>query len=178
MTMQDDRKILIEERNEVAPSKDLPTTITEKINGVITKRKLLGFCDISGDLLGDTYIICQNDGKKVCPTCAVVHNNRKICVECFKKERPLSKREYKILFVLSNEIRNARMICTLTKVPRPDYERTIRSLVASRYIERRFFSQPQINDVGMEILSLYGFYSTDGDIQALRKEMERLDGLQ
>jgi hypothetical protein len=64
--------------------------ITEE-NGVKKKTTLLKVCDCCGDILENQFVVCTIDKRKVCTSCTVSLEGQKVCRDCMRLTRPLSK---------------------------------------------------------------------------------------
>lgn len=172
------RRLLMEERQQIAPTGNLGGKEIANENGTTVKTSIVGVCDSCGDKMGEQFVICHVDKKKICPGCAVVFDQRKICKECLKSNHPLSKQSYKVLVTIANKIDNRRTLHNLTKITKNDLVASIGFLREAAYIIRKGLTGYQITDSGMNIITAYRqVYGPEDDVVTLDRELRRHIGV-
>lgn len=168
----------MEERSQIAPKGNLGGKEIANENGATVKTSVVGVCDACGDKLGEHFVICMIDRKKMCPGCAVVFDQQKICKDCLKSNNPLSKQTYKVLVTIANHIDNAGTTHKLTKVPKNELGRCIGFLRESGHIIRKGLAGWQITDAGMNMITSYRqVYGPEDDVITLDKELRKHIGV-
>ena len=166
-----EKKVLLEKRKEVAESKVIGGSEILEVDGVNITREILNFC-VCGDRINDNdMVICQWGNEKLCTGCAVEYERKKICLECFQKKFPLSKRQYKFLVCVASGMTSKGKIREITRIPKSEINEALDSLLKSNYIIKKFFRCLQITDKGMEILTPYRIYDSEQDISKLLMEL-------
>ena len=151
--------------------------ITEE-NGVKKKTTLLKTCDCCGDVLENQFVVCTIDRRKVCTSCTVSLEGQKICRDCMRLTRPLSKPSYKTLYSISYQIDNNRKIHDITKIPNSEINDSKRFLFESGYIIRKGLTGFKITERGVNMLTAYRqIYGNDEDVKALESEVKKRFGI-
>lgn len=173
-----ERKILLERRKEIAAKNVIGGSELFKENGVNVQREILNFC-ICGDLIEETRIaICQRGGEKLCPGCLIKYDGKKICIDCFQKEFPLTKQQYKAQICLECGISHVGLIHRLTRIPKKEIKKILEDLRKYGYLEKRLLSY-RITDKGLAVNAAYSVvWNADNDIVLLKSEVGGLLGLQ
>ncbi|MEM3143162.1 MAG: hypothetical protein QXW91_00835 [Candidatus Nitrosotenuis sp.] len=151
--------------------------ITEE-NGIKKKTTMLRTCDCCGDVLENQFVVCTVDRRKVCPSCTVSLEGQKICRDCMRLTRPLSKPSYKILYLISSQIDNNKKVHDLAKVPNNEINDSKRFLFESGYILRKGLTGFKISERGANMLTAYRqIYGNDEDVKTLESEVKKQLGI-
>lgn len=151
--------------------------ITEE-NGVKKKTTLLKACDCCGDILENQFVVCTIDKRKVCTSCTVSMEGQKICRDCMRLTRPLSKPSCKTLYLISFQIDNNKKIHEFAKIPNNEINDSKRFLFESGYILRKGLTGFKISERGVNILTAYKqIYGNDEDVKALESEVKKQLGI-
>ena len=172
------KKILIEEKQEVADVGDLGGKQTANQDGIIIRTSAIKICNSCGDVIEGKFVVCPVDKRIACPSCVCRFNQQNICKECLKNIRPLSKPTYKILLAILNNIDNQKKIHDLTKIPKDDLRDSMIFLKENGYIMRKGLSGYKISESGANILTAYKQVYNEEDITSLELEIRRHLGLQ
>jgi hypothetical protein len=151
--------------------------ITEE-NGIKKKTTMLRTCDCCGDVLENQFVVCTVDRRKVCPSCTVSLEGQKICRDCMRLTRPLSKPSYKILYLISSQIDNNKKIHDIAKIPSSEINDSKRFLFESGYILRKGLTGFKISERGANMLTAYRqIYGNDEDVKVLDSEVKKQLGI-
>jgi hypothetical protein len=151
--------------------------ITEE-NGVKKKITTVRTCDCCGDILENQFVVCTVDRRKVCPSCTVSLEGQKICRDCMRLTRPLSKPSYKVLYLISYQIDNSRKIHDIAKIPNREINDSKIFLLESGYILRKGLTGCKISERGQNMLAAYRqIYGNDEDVKALESEVKKQIGI-
>lgn len=151
--------------------------ITEE-NGVKKKTTLLKACDCCGDILENQFVVCTIDKRKVCTSCTVSIEGQKICRDCMRLTRPLSKPSYKALCLISFQIDNDKKIHDIVKIPNGEIKDSKRFLFESGYIIRKGLTGFKITERGVNILTAYRqVYGNDEDVKSMESEVKKQLGI-
>lgn len=151
--------------------------ITEE-NGVKKKTTLLKACDCCGDILENQFVVCTIDKRKVCSSCTVSMEGQKICRDCMRLTRPLSKPSCKTLYLISSQIDSNKKIHEFAKIPNNEINDSKRFLFESGYILRKGLTGFKISERGVNILTAYKqIYGNDEDVKALESEVKKQLGI-
>jgi len=172
-----DKKIW-EDSQEVADIGNLGGKEITEENGFKKKTTLIRACDCCGDILENQFVICTIDKRKVCTSCTVSLEGQKVCRDCMRLTRPLSKPSYKALYLISFQIDNDRKIHDIVKIPNSEIKDSKRFLFESGYIIRKGLTGFKITERGMNILTAYRqIYGNDEDVKSLESEMKKRFGI-
>lgn len=175
--MPDDKK-LWEDRQRVADIGSLGGKEITEEDGVKKKTTLLKTCDCCGDTLEDKFVVCTLDRRKVCPSCTVSLEGMKMCRDCMRLTRPLSKPSYKVLYLIRYQIDANKKIHEITKIPNREIVEAKIILFESGYILRKGLTGSKISERGSNMLAAYRqIYGNDEDVKALESEVKKLLGI-
>jgi len=171
-------KKLWEDSQEVADIGSLGGKEITEENGVKKKTTLLKTCDCCGDVLENQFVVCTIDKRKVCTSCTVSLEGQKVCRDCMRLTRPLSKPSYKTLYSTSYQIDNNRKIHDITKIPNSEINDSKRFLFESGYIIRKGLTGFKITERGVNMLTAYRqIYGNDEDVKAMESEVKKRFGI-
>jgi DNA-binding MarR family transcriptional regulator len=174
------RKIILEDRNEVAGDGELENKAyySTPDGGIVKTTKVRMFCDWCGRRLNESFDMCVACGKKICSECSVYFEGKILCPECLESSYPLSKDEFKILKALASEIKDLDTIATVTRIKRDTIRKCISSLKEKELIQKEgFFPFYEISvlDKGLEVLSAYEqVFRSHEDVAIFEEELERV----
>lgn len=168
-----DKKVIIEERTEIAGEGEFEGSDTSKKDQSIIKTKRIALCDHCNDQLGNDFAVCHKDGKKLCKKCSVVFRNRINCPQCIRGMYPLSRHSFKVLLLIANSICNVNDVHTISHVPKKEIKDSVQFLLEGGYIEKAGFFGYKATEMGFEALSVYAqLYGGTGDMQELDEELK------
>lgn len=171
-------KKLWEDNQKVADIGSLGGKEIIEENGIKKKTTMLRTCDCCGDVLENQFVVCTVDRRKVCPSCTVSLEGQKICRDCMRLTRPLSKPSYKILYLISSQIDNNKKVHDLTKIPNNEINDSKRFLFESGYILRKGLTGFKISERGANMLTAYRqIYGNDEDVKTLESEVKKQLGI-
>lgn len=151
--------------------------ITEE-NGVKKKVTSLRTCDCCGDVLENQFVVCTIDRRKVCPSCTVSLEGQKVCRDCMRLTRPLSKPSYKVLYLVSYQIDNNKKIHEIVKIPNKEISDSKIFLFESGYILKKGLTGCKISERGQNMLTAYRqIYGNDEDVKAMESEVKKQIGI-
>jgi len=145
--------------------------------GGVIKEVRVPVCDWCGGE-NDNFSVCVGCGRKLCKSCSVVYRARIYCPECLSSILPLSKREFKVLIALAEEIRDCNTIAELARMSKDDVKSCIEGLAEKGLIDIRgflVFKRVTVLDRGLEAISVYRqIYDRDGDVAAFQASLEAM----
>jgi hypothetical protein len=165
------KKILLDKKLEVAPQRSLGGSQIVKENGVNVSKSILMWCDVCGDKVElEGSVICRIDSKKVCQRCVVFDGQRKVCFDCYKSIHPLSKQEYKVLFLKTMRVKKG-LFHNLTKIKNSDIKKAEKFLRSAGYLMRKLWTD-EVTDRGLEILGRYRkIFQNEEDVVSLERSL-------
>lgn len=173
----DDKK-LWEDREKPADVGSLGGKEITEEDGVKKKTAFLKTCDCCGDFLESKFVVCTIDRRKVCPSCTVSLEGQKVCRNCMRLTRPLSKPSYKVLYLISYQIDNNKKIHEMVKIPNKEINDSKIFLLESGYLLKKGLTGFKISERGVNILTAYRqIYGNDEDVKVLESEVKRQLGI-
>lgn len=167
-----EKKIIKEERTEIADEGRLESSEMSKENGVV-KVKRVPVCDHCGQELGK-FSICKKCNRKLDERCSIDFRKQIICPDCLRGVYPLSRPGFKVLLCHANDIRNHGDIHRVTGIPKKDVKDIIQFLAGSNYLESHIVQGHSVSERGREALSAYSqLWGETGDMQQLDEEIKR-----
>jgi hypothetical protein len=102
--LEDENRILMEERYTAENEGILGSRTTSMSpDGSIHKTIGVPMCDSCGrTLAGERVAVCKCK-RKVCPSCAIIHENQVYCRACAKQIVGLTKEDFFVLYGLAND---------------------------------------------------------------------------
>jgi len=167
-----EKKIISEERTEIAEEGRLESKEIAKDNGIV-KVKRVPVCDHCGHQLS-AFSICKKCSKKLDEKCSIEFRKQVICPDCLRGIYPLSRQGFKVLLAHANDIRNHGDIHKITGIPKKDIKEIVQFLVGSGYLESHIIHGYRVSEGGREALSAYSqLWGGIGDMQHLDEEIKR-----
>ncbi len=167
-TLSEKKKTLMEERylpeNEgLLGSK----TTSMNVDGSIQKDIKIPFCDSCGQMLkGEKIAVCSCQ-KKICSSCAIIHENKIYCRECAKQITSLSKVDFFILYGVANEA-SLKDIKHASSMSSDILEEALHMMLERGMVEIKGFSiftHCAITDKGLAVLATCEqIYRNEGDV--------------
>jgi len=160
-------------------------TLLTSTTGAVQREVRVTFCDVCGKRSEEEGLaLCYVCGRKVCADrCLVKLGANFLCIECLKGQLPLSKKEFKVLIAIANEITNIYSISNVSSIEKDRVRASIARLLHFNLIVKRgvsIFSTLQITDEGLEALAAYRQVYTDEDVAqfeaAIQKNLSELSG--
>lgn len=173
-------KLILDERKVVAGERELEgKTYLSREDGGIVKEVRVPVCDACGRGC-EKFNACTACGRKLCEECSYLLRNRVYCVNCLGEELPLTKREFKVLLAVAQDV-SLRDAADLAKMKKDELAECEKNLVDKRMLDRKgflFFRETAILEDGLEALAAYDpVYAKQGDVQIFKDELRRfLDG--
>jgi len=163
--------ILIEEK---IPDSGLGGKELFKSGKGISRIIKLPFCDICGKELKEDFYLCRCN-KKVCSDCVIKYENRVYCLECFESLLPISRKTYKVLLAIRNEITGNRKIRKISKMGKEEIKKSILELSELGFVRKEgLLRRLRITDDGLIALDMCEqIYGNDADVLFLKSEIER-----
>jgi predicted transcriptional regulator len=177
----DDEKVLMEER--YLPEKEglLGSRATAvNADGSIQKYIKIPFCDSCGQMLKGEIVSVCSCGRKVCPSCAIIHENQVYCRACAKQITALRKEDYFVLQGLANET-SPKDIKHASALGSDALEEALETLLERGMIETKgisVFTRYSVTSKGLAVLATCEqIYRNEGDVtQFLTKLQELSEG--
>jgi hypothetical protein len=155
-------------------------TISLLPSGTLERTIRLPVCDICGRRLQEEFVVCHSCGKKLCEKCIVAFDNRNYCLECLRNILPLTKKSFKVLMAIANEITCIETISDLTRMSRAEVRECISELLQLQLIAKKgasVFSKIQATDNGMEAIGVFSrIYGEDQDTVQFEVELKEHSG--
>jgi len=173
-------QILMDEQQDPAEIGQLGgKTLSTSTTGTVRRNVRIPFCDVCGKRVEeDDLTLCYSCGRKVCSEKCLVKFDAFLCVECLKEKLPLSKKDFKILVGVTNDLVKVSEIEKVTKVPKDDVGVAVSNLIDLGLITKKgisIASKLEVTDEGLEALSAYrSVYGTDEDVVRLLNELEKI----
>lgn len=163
-----ERKVLMDERHLPEAEGLLGSKITSMgTDGSILKEVKTPFCDCCGMLLKDVNPALCSCRRKICPSCAIVHENRVYCRECAKQIVAITKQDFFILYGLANEA-SLSDIKGISAIGSDTLEESLSSLSERGFVESGgifLFVRYSITDRGLAVLATAEqIYRGEGDV--------------
>ena len=132
-------------------------------------------CDTCGKRLGEEFILCCNCRKKLCKECSISHENKTYCADCLRKILPISKKSYKVLVCVANDVWMIRKILKISKIKKKEIKVSLEELKNLNLIEKRrmvIFSIHRITHDGLVALyALKQIYGKDEDVKLFNSQL-------
>jgi hypothetical protein len=152
-------------------------TLSTSASGSLERLIRLPVCDICGKRLNQDFIVCFSCGKKLCEKCIVPFDNKNYCIECLKEIIPLSKKSFKVLVSIANEVTDIETISDITKISKGEVRACFVELSELKLITKRgasIFSKIQVSDNGMEAIGAFRrVYGEDNDAIQFEADLQR-----
>lgn len=171
-----DKKIISEERTEIAEEGRLESKELSKENSGVVKTTRISVCDSCGHNLqrDDDFFICKTCGKKLDEDCAIDFRNQTICPDDLRGVYPLSRPGFKVLLIVANNISDEGNVHRISGIPKKDVKEIIQFLLGSGYVESSLIYGRKTSERGREALSAYAqLWGGRGDMQQLDEEIKR-----
>lgn len=140
------------------------------------------FCECGKRITKENAARCSHCGKLLCDDCAskFEYSGKVHCKQCLEKYHDLSltKQEYLILLCISNELRNANRIFSITGIKPSTIRKIIHSFIGKYLTKKKasfretFFPKLRLTDLGNDALQV--FDRVYGKDEASRKVKQRL----
>jgi DNA-binding MarR family transcriptional regulator len=175
--MNEGRKVLMDERHLPEREGLLGSKITSMgTDGSILKEVKTPFCDCCGMLLRDVSPALCSCRRKICPSCAIVHENRVYCRECAKQLVAVTKQDFFILYGLAHEA-SLSDIKGISAMSSNSMDESLSALYERGLVESGgifIFIHYSLTDKGLAVLSTAEqIYRGEGDVnQFLAKVQE------
>jgi predicted transcriptional regulator len=167
--LDEDKRKLIEERclpedEGVLHSK----TISINIDGSIQKDIKVPFCDFCGAMLKEERLaLCSFCKRKICSSCAIIHENKTYCRECAKEILSLTKENFIVLYGVANEV-NLKNIREFSFISSENLRQSLSTLLERGLIETEglsIFAHYIITNKGLAVLpTCEQIYRNEGDV--------------
>jgi DNA-binding MarR family transcriptional regulator len=156
-------------------------TLSTSVTGAVQRRISLSFCDSCGKRTEEAnLILCYTCSHKVCKSCLVKLDVDFLCVQCLNNRVPLSKEEFKVLAVVTNEIEKVSEIGKITKMGKDDVRATISDLQQRNLVKKKgilLTSRLEVTHDGLEAYGAYrSVYDANEDLKQFYNELAILLG--
>jgi len=153
-------------------------SISTSPSGSIERVRRLPVCDICGHSLkpDEEFTICLSCGKKLDSKCSISYENRIFCFECLRAKVPLTKRSYKVLLAVANEITSIASISDMSRMEKKDVRASIAELLDLNLMVKKgisIFSTLHMTDKGLEALAAYRQVYTDEDVLQFETDVQK-----
>lgn len=177
--MQQEKKTILEESR--VPEKESllgGRTFLSSSTGEIERQIRIPICDICGRKLEESFAICQECGRKLClEKCAITFENRILCIDDLMKIIPLSKKAFKCLLCITNDVTRVKAISKLTHMTEQDVKESLSELMNSGFVTKKdifIFSTLAVTDDGIEALCTYRqVYGNHEDVILFENELKK-----
>ncbi|MDE1764937.1 MAG: hypothetical protein KGI27_01550 [Thaumarchaeota archaeon] len=167
-----EKKIVKEDRTEIAEEGKLESSEMSKENGMV-KVKRVPVCDHCGHQLS-AFSICKRCSKKLDEKCSIEFRKQVICPDCLRGIYPLSRQGFKIMLIVANSITNQGDITRISGIPKNDVKEIVQFLIGSGYLESHMIRGHRLSERGREALFAYSqLWGGTGDMQHLDGEIKR-----
>lgn len=173
--MQDDERVIDEERIEVADEGELESTTTSQgEDGHSIETKRIPICDHCLKKLENKFSLCYVCRKKLCMKCSIDFRNRTICPQSLRGIHPWSRQTFKVALLVANNIEKEETIHRISGIPRKEVREKLRFLEESGYLDRHRFWGRCISELGIEAIHAYAqIFGGEGDMVQLDEEVKR-----
>lgn len=170
-------KVVLDERKIIAEERELEgKTYLSREDGGIFKENRIPVCDICYRR-SENFNACSSCKKKLCDSCSISFHNRIYCIVCLDNIIRLTKREYKILTAIANNIQS-NVVADIAKIRKDDMKACETNLLEKGMVEKKgflFFQKITILDTGLEAIDAYHqVYGKEGDVVIFEEAMRRL----
>lgn len=145
--------------------------------GSIQKDVRIPFCDSCGQMLkGERVAVCSCQ-RKVCPSCAIIHENRTYCRECAKQITALTKEDFFVLYGLANEA-SLKDVKHASSMGSNALEEALGEMIERGMVEVKGFSiftRYSVTDKGLAVLATCEqIYRNEGDVSRFLLKLQEL----
>jgi hypothetical protein len=171
----------IQQSDVVLDERKVPERIGELGGKTLTKsgdgiQKLIRqpFCDICRVQLKEELALCEC-GRKVCLNCAITYEQAIYCPICIEEMLPISKKTYKVLLAIRDEITSIGNIKKLSKMRKDEIKTAIAELLQHGLVVKDgFFKRLRVTDDGLVALDLCSkIYDKEVDVAYLQSEIAK-----
>lgn len=151
--------------------------LSTSTTGSVRRNVRIPFCDVCGKRIKEENLtLCYFCGRKVCADkCLVKLGVEFLCVECMKERLPLSKKEFKVLVAITNEIVRISEIEKITKIVKDDVRSSISNLLFLSLVRKKgisIASRLEVTHEGLEACGAYNaVYNADEDVTRFYDEL-------
>jgi len=170
-------QILMDEQHAPAEIGQLGgRTLSTSATGAVRRDVKVSFCDVCGKRIEEENLtLCYSCGRKLCDKCLIKLSADFLCVECLKDRLPLSKKEFKVLVAITNEIVRIGEIEKITKIVEDDVRSAVSNLLLLGLLRKKgisIASRLEVTHDGLEACGAYrAVYYTDEDVTRFYDEM-------
>lgn len=167
------KNVILDERKIPEEKGGLGGKLISKRGETIAKTILLPFCDICHlEISEKNFSICEC-GKKVCENCTITWEHMTYCPICFERILPISKKTYKVLIAVHNNVTRISEITKLSKMKKKEIERAYNELFDKGFVVKEgILKRRRITDDGIVALDMCSkLYGEDVDVAYLLSEL-------
>jgi hypothetical protein len=155
-------------------------TTSMNVNGSIQKDIKVPFCDSCGQTLAGERVAVCSCKRKVCPSCAIIHENQVYCRACAKQITALTKEDFFVLYGLANEA-NLKDVKHASSMGSDAIEESLSTMIERGMIEMKglsIFARYSVTSKGLAVLpTCEQIYRNEGDVSRfLMKIQESSEG--